>query len=303
MAYTPIALLERGQKYRQDFLIQEISPKKDKRGNPYLLLTFRDVTGRVKCFVWDTSIKSTSPAVQPGRYIHAEVRVDDYRGEPTLVTHNITPVKRPENIEDYVHGESEHALGVYGQELQSLIDDIDDDDIRRVIKLAVEHRDLLEDLKGCAYGTRGPLSHVGGLMVHTLRFCRTAKALMDACTDTDAPINRGLVIAACIIRNWGYTQVLEMQGDGWEVNAYGRLLGLRWASAQIARDICIDTESALGVVIDDTKKIVLQKLCFESDDSEMNVLEGKIVLAAERTVNAIQYAPRSRKMFKGHHDE
>lgn len=303
MSYTPIALLEMGKRYEQDFLVQEIVPKKDKRQNPYLLLTFRDVTGKVKCFLWNTSVRDIAKVIKPGSYIHASVRVDDYRGENTLVSDNILPVKRPQNIEDYVSGESDHSLNVYAEELQSLIDDVDDDDCRRILKHAIEHRELIKDLKSCAYGTRGPLSHVGGLMVHTLRLCRAAKALMDACPDIDAPINRGLIIAACIIRNWGYSQVLEMSGDSWRVNDYGRLLGLRWASAQIARDCCIDTESTLGITISNAKRIVLQKLCFESDDMEMNVLEGKIILAAERSVNAMHYAIKSRKIFKGHHND
>ena len=299
--YTPIALLEQGKEYQQVFLIREMNAKKDTRGRPYLLLTLIDVTDQIKCYVWDTSVKATSPAVQPGSYIHATIKVDDFKGQKTCVTHSISPVRRPDNLEDYVRGESDHALDVYAEEITALIDDIDDDDYRKIMSIAVE-RGMLDDFRHYAYGTRGPLAHIGGLIVYTLRLCRTALSLADACPDAEAPIDRSLVITSALFRNWGYSQVLEMNGDSWQINEYGRLLGVRWASAQVARDCTIDTESTLSVELNPTKKLVLQKLCMETEEERMNVLEGKILLAAERIVNAIHYTPRSKKMFKEHHD-
>ena len=272
-SYTPIAHLKQGNKYNQTFLVQSISARTSKN-KPYIIFDFKDVSGSIRCFLWNRKIESLGP-IRSGSYVSASVKVELYRDSLNLTTQNIVPVKRPENIQDYIGGESDHVLSVYHSELQEILSTIDDIDIRHLIDLSVEHHNLIDGLKNHAYAEYGKYSQRGGLLVHTALSCKVANSIINALDDE---IDRNIVIPSIIIRHWARTQTLEQIGDVWVPNEYERCLGVDWAAGQIARDLLIDVESTHKKSIDTDKKIILQAICSKN---VLSTREAKLVQLVE----------------------
>ncbi len=294
--YTPIAEMQAGKKYDQTYLIETANPKRDRKKRPYILLQVKDVTGSTRVFVWDTKM---TPAIAPGRYVHMSATAEDYQEDIVLKTHNLTPVPKPRNTDQYVKGANPRVLDVYEKELRRYIDEIDDVHYTNLVGYAIEHAKIVEKLRQGAFGSKGPLSHVGGLLIHTVDLLRATIGAADALQSVDAPISRSLLIAGCIFRNLGYHSTIRPVGDGWEVTDYGRLTGLRYASADFVRDCCMSTDSAIGITIPEGKRLAIQSLC-KTEEDPCNVAEAKLIMATEKFVGAMHYAANTRRLYTEH---
>ena len=306
--YTPIAHMRAGITYNAVFLVRNLVVRFSKKTNDhYLNITLTDVTGSIKGVIWNVH---TPDLVQAGSYIVLEIAVQKYKNElqfqakgRTLQLFNGVPP----NIQDYMRGPAGSILDFYCTELKEHIDSIDDADYRDIMLKSV---DLVNILKNSPFGQEGPLTHPGGLLIHTVHTIRLVKAAAEQCKDIDGlKINTSLLTLGSILRNIGWHTTTVLDGTFFKPRDAFYMTGIYRASARYVDHLCLSAENELKKILPEGKKQALHNLCNAID--EIKTLEGRMVAWAGELASMMHLAgsDMSRKpegswcdgFFMGHH--
>jgi hypothetical protein len=304
-SYTPIAHMQVGATYNAVFLVKNVTVKFAKKTNDHFLnVTLTDVTGSIKGAIWNCPNKDI---VQAGSYIVLEIIIIKYKDEiqfnakgRTLQLFNGVP----SNTQDYMRGPADSILEFYSQELKDHIDSIDDADYRDII---LKDIDLVHILRNSPFGQEGPLTHPGGLLIHTVHTIRLAKNAVAQCKDIDGlKINSSLITLGAILRNIGWHTTTILNGSFFQPRDAFYMTGIYRASARYVDHLFLSTENTL---LPEGKKQALHNLCNAIED--IKTLEGKIVAWASDLASLMHMAGSaiSRKpegnwndgFFVGHH--
>jgi hypothetical protein len=282
--YVPLNRVKIGETYSQIFLVIGSRNHKGSGGDPYLILTVRDVTGELTLFVW-----GVSALIKPNTYIYCSAEAKEFKSKLVLTTTNITPVPRPKDVDLFIKGEATSTLDVVRAEIEGLMDKVYDNDIGLIYKHFAE-LNLLQLMAVAPFGEPSSrLMHAGGLLIHTFNLNKLAVAIANSITQTDINIDKDLLRMGCLCRNLGYMTSYELKGDIWTVTEYGTLFGIRDASWTYTRDILIGAESAFKISLPAGKKFGLMHLA--KVETPLTA-EGRIILSAEDILNDV-YARRS----------
>jgi len=166
MNYTPIAHLKIG-KIEQLFLISDISATYSKSNNPYVILTLQDITGKIKCSVWNCDYSKVSDWLTKGKYVVISGEVKLYKNELVISSRleSISPFTgEPPNTDNYISGISENESKVYIEEIDCCLSKIDDSHFRDIIQYAISEKDLKAVLIKSPFGLSGNFAYRGGLL-------------------------------------------------------------------------------------------------------------------------------------------
>lgn len=285
--YIPIHALEPSPSIEQVFMIEEASQRYAGNRKPYVALKLRDVTGSIRCCIWNTS---TSSALAAGKFIIINGKIETYSDDLQVNVKSWQPFKgEPENLSDYVHCPNPNVLKAYLEELETFIDSIEDADYRNIVRNACERLKLTDRMSESPYGFEGRLAYRGGLLMHSVYMLRTITGLFDAFRDSRNELSRDLLVAGAIFRNMGWWAAALPQGNIFTPGPIADLLGIRFASAMVANHTCLNVESDMRAKIDLEKKLKLQQVAFADEKLPNLTPEARLILRAEAIVDSVEF--------------
>jgi hypothetical protein len=285
--YLPINTLIPCPEIEQVFLIEEANQRYGNNRSPFVSLTLKDMTGRLKCMIFNTKI---SPPLEAGKFILIKGRVESFASHLQIVAESWQPFNgSPDNLSDYVICPNLNVLKVYGERLQSYVDSMTDADYRNIVGNGCERMSLVDKMSYAPYGLSGPLSYRGGLLFHTTQLLRVSLSILDAFEDCQHGLNRDLLIAGCIFRNIGWWPCTTAKGDIFTPSPIYNALGVRFASAMVANHVCISTESDLHIKLELDKKLGIQHIAFADTHTPAELSsEAALIIGAERIVDSTE---------------
>jgi len=286
--YVPINCLNIGEKYSQAFLIHSVADRVSKqKGTIYKVLTLQDVTGKIEAALFD--FPTDINILAPGQWVFLTIVVESYNNKKHCVISSINGVNTPpENITDYIPGPNDNVLNVYGDYIKDSIALVQDPFYRDVLYNANEHVHLIDVLKSSAYNTRGSFAYRGGLLIHTYMLLQSSISIIGHITDNISKrLDKSLIIAGCIFRNFGYSSILNMESGRYTEKDSAKLLGLRGVSFMLINHILISTESDMKINIPEPKKLALQNIAIANNIEECQSLESRIILQTNILIDEV----------------
>lgn len=286
-SYTPINALEPTPSIEQIFMIEEASQRFAGNRKPYVVLKLRDVTGYIKCHIWNTRLNATLSA---GKFIIITGKIETYSDELQVNVKSWQPFQgTPENLSDYVYCPNQNILRVYFEELEGFIDSIEDSDYRNIVRNACDRLNLTKRISESPYGFDGRLAYRGGLLMHSVYLLRTILKLFESFSDARHELSRDLLIAGVLFRDIGWWAASESRGNIFVANNIANMLGVRFASAMVTNHTCLHVESDMQIKIDLNKKLYLQQIAFADHNTPNLIPEAELILRAETIVDNVEF--------------
>lgn len=186
------------------FLIKEIQFLKTKDKRPYTAITFVDRTGEIRAFIWDRHLSHLSA----GRFCKASGVARENKGEIVirLKDSGITPVPRPDNLDDYIYSLDALTIKKLWEELIGFVEAMQDEFYKSIVKKFLEiHDDFNNEfsLKTCPLTDELYGNYAGALLEHIVYCLRHAKAVHHNYWDRNCPIDPDLLTAILIMHDAG----------------------------------------------------------------------------------------------------
>lgn len=285
--YTPIHALEPSPDIEQVFMIEDAAQRYAGNKKPFVAIKLRDVTGSIKCCIWNTRI---SPALAAGKFIVINGKVETYSDQLQITVKSWQPFSgSPENLSDYVHCPNPNVLKAYLAELDTFIDSIEDSDYRNIVRNACDRLKLTERMSESPYGFEGRLAYRGGLLMHSVYLLRTITGLFETFRDARNDLDLDLLIVGSIFRNMGWWAAASPEGNIFVPGKIAELLGIRFASAMVANHTCLNVESDMRMKIDLEKKLKLQQIALAEEHTPNLTPEATLILRAEAVVDGVDF--------------
>lgn len=199
-----------------------------KSGNPFYKLTVRDAKREAKIHVWHNLhqfSKLESGEIKQGSIlaVSGSYRVDEKWG-PQIDMSSLVVIdeKDPRVQGAELIRKSRFNVSEMMHDIESLVDSIQDSDLRLVTRATIER--VKTDFKRVPAANKNHHAYVGGLLEHTLSVARLANNLASKYIDyyPAANIDRDQVVAGAILHDIG--KVFELSVDG-EYTDEGKLFG------------------------------------------------------------------------------
>lgn len=288
MNYTPISNLKLG-KVEQIFLVSDVSAYSGKNNNPYIIITLQDVTGRIKCSVWNCDFSKVSDWITKGKYIFINGEVKLYKNEFVISSRieSVSPFNgEPENTDIYISGINENETKVYIDEIDSCISRIDDPHLRDIIQYAISSTDLKSLLSKSPYGLHGNFAYRGGLLSFVyfmLKFIDSQTKNINQLIYEDG-ISYSLLVVSILLKYIGWHEAVDMEVRKIIPNNKYKLLGIEYLSLSFIQKIineCVATFDTNSIPIN--KQLALLNTCM----SNPFTIEGKLIKNIEECVHLL----------------
>lgn len=175
--HTFIKDLQANSPLDQVFLVVEKELRTTRKGDPYLLCTLADKTGRLSARMWQAN-EGFFQSIPVEGFLHVRGRVEDYKGTLQVIIEACRPWPKDKvNIEDYLAVTENDVEGMWAEMLE-LLRPVKNRHIRMLIKKFVEDRHFVESYKHSPAAMQMHHPFVGGLLEHTLGILRAAAALL-----------------------------------------------------------------------------------------------------------------------------
>ena len=201
------------------FLVKDKMIGMAKNGKPYMTLKLMDCTGEVEGRIWDR-VDEFSARFNRDDFVHVSGKASVYLGRMQLVIQELNRLDEAEiDLVDFLPV-SARPVDEMVAELQTVIDMMDDPDLKRLM----EH--FLSDADFMAGYTRAPaakaMHHVclGGLLEHSLAVAGLAADISRRYPD----LNRDLLVVGALLHDVGKVAELRYQRS-FEYTDAGKLLG------------------------------------------------------------------------------
>ena len=201
------------------FLVKDKMIGMAKNGKPYMTLKLMDCTGEVEGRIWDR-VDEFSARFNRDDFVHVSGKASVYLGRMQLVIQELNRLDEAEiDLVDFLPV-STRPVDEMVAELQTVIDMMDDPDLKRLM----EH--FLSDADFMAGYTRAPaakaMHHVclGGLLEHSLAVAGLAADISRRYPD----LNRDLLVVGALLHDVGKVAELRYQRS-FEYTDAGKLLG------------------------------------------------------------------------------
>lgn len=191
------------------FLVSEVKQLKTKDKRPYTVLELRDKTGQISAFIWDKQLTF----LRAGIFIKAsgEAKEHDGRVVLKLTPTAITPIKQPDNLDDYVFSLDAVTINRLWGELLGVVEGMQDKFYKAVIReLISKHESFGEfNLRNCPLTDERYGAYAGALLEHIVYCCRHAKSVQQHYFDRNTPIDPDLLVATLILHDIGRLRAFE----------------------------------------------------------------------------------------------
>ena len=244
------------------FLISACKALRTQDKRPYTLLELRDKSGIIKAFVWDKQLTM----LRAGMFIKASGIAKEHENAIVLKFDDtsITPVRQPNNLDDYIYSLDALTLNRLWEELLGIIEGVHDKYYKSILKMLLDKHETFGEfslrtapLTDERYGT-----YAGALLEHIIYCCRHAKMIQHNYFDRNTPIDPDLLAAILILhdvgRLKGLTNIFNV-----EKSREGHLLSMPVLSYNITRELCDKVEDK-----DEVKALKLQQGVLEAGSKE-----------------------------------
>jgi 3'-5' exoribonuclease len=198
-----------GRTFTALLLVRKVTTKTAANGNPYLSVDLGDRTGSFSCTIFgDTAAFETLRNAGEGVVARVEGKIDFFQGRLSPKIAKLTPLseselKAPGLLENLVEVAPEDAEAMW-REFLGYIDELKHDEIRMSVRSVFEEIGDAFRTAPAAVAMHHAYRH--GLLEHTLRMARAAKALLPLYPEVDAD----LAMAGILLHDTGKT--IEYEG-------------------------------------------------------------------------------------------
>jgi 3'-5' exoribonuclease len=190
--------LKAGETLDQAFLVREKELRTAKNGSQYIQCTLCDKTGTLAARMWQAS-EAIFNAIPAEGFLHVKGRCEDYRGSLQVIIDACRPYPSDKvDIADFLPV-TELDVEQMWAELLEILRAVKDKHLRLLIKKFVEDRELVAGFKKAPAAMQMHHPFVGGLLEHTLKVARAAKALLPLYPK----LNADLVLAGAFVHDVG----------------------------------------------------------------------------------------------------
>lgn len=287
--YIPIKHLEVVPSLEQIFLIEGSEQRFGINKKPFVILKFKDLTGKIKCFIFGQELND---ALGIGKFISVTCKVELRDEEMQLVAQSWQPFNgHPDNLSDYIHCPNPNVLKVYAERLQSYIDSIEDSDYRNMIgNLTSDRMRLFKKLEDHPFELSGKWSYRGGLLIYTVLLIGLINKILEGFQDGQHSLNKDTLILGTIFRNLGWWPCTIQKGDLFVPSEIHDQLGIRFVSGMLANHSGLTTESDLKIQLPLSKKLALQHIATATPNSNITLsAEADLILKAEEILKKMDF--------------
>lgn len=192
------------------FLIKEIQFVKTKDKRPYTAITLMDRSGEIKSFIWDSHLTH----IRAGTFVKVSGFCKEHNGSLVirLKDTGITPVPRPDNLDDYILALDPMTIKTLWEELLGFVNNIQDKFYKAIVQYFVQHHDELGgefNLKTCPLTDESYGNYAGALLEHIVYCLRHAKAIHQNYFDRNCPLDLDLLVSILIMHDAGRMQAFR----------------------------------------------------------------------------------------------
>ncbi|MEA2014473.1 MAG: HD domain-containing protein [Thermodesulfobacteriota bacterium] len=208
-----------GDRVSDIFLVTEKNMAISQKGNPYLNLKLRDITGAIDGRVWDRAAEMNN-IFQTGDIIHIQSNAVSFRDVIQLSISKISVINDPAvSPADYLPSTKSDISEMF-ESLMSIIGTIGNPHLKALLELIFEDEEIADSFQKAPAAKGFHHAYIGGLLEHTL----SVTQLLDLVADHYQQANRDLIITGGILHDIGKIYELSFKGS-MNYTDEGRLIG------------------------------------------------------------------------------
>ena len=198
-----ISDLTPGEALDQVFLVRDKDLRTTKTGSLYVVTTLADRTGALNGRLWQAS-EAIYNSIPVDGFLHVKGRTEDYKGALQFIIDGCRPYGADKvDLSDFIRTTPNDIEAMWA-ELLEIMRDIQNEQLRHLIKKFVEDPKLTAAYKRAPAAMQMHHPYVGGLLEHTLGVARAAKALLPLYPQ----LNADLLLAGVFLHDIGKTAEL-----------------------------------------------------------------------------------------------
>jgi len=208
-----------GDRVSDIFLVMEKNLAISQKGNPYLNLKLRDMTGEVDGRVWDRATEMNN-IFQTGDIIRIQSYAVSFRDVVQLSISKITVVDDPAiSPADYLPSSASDSSEMF-ESLMSIISTIGNPHLKALLEMIFSDEEIADSFQKAPAAKGFHHAYIGGLLEHTL----SVTQLLDLVANHYQQANRDLIITGGILHDIGKIHELSFKGS-MNYTDEGRLIG------------------------------------------------------------------------------
>ena len=208
-----------GDRVSDVFLVMEKNLAMSQKGNSYLSLKLRDITGEVDGRVWDRATEMNN-IFQTGDIIHIQSNAVNFRDVIQLSITKINIVDDPAiTPTDYLPSSALDGSEMF-ESLMGIIDTIADPHLKALLEIIFRDEKIADSFQKAPAAKGFHHAYIGGLLEHTL----SVTQLLDLTANHYQQANRDLMITGGILHDIGKIYELSFKGS-MNYTDEGRLIG------------------------------------------------------------------------------
>ena len=216
---TYVKDIRAGDRVSDIFLVTEKNMAISQKGNPYLNLKLRDMTGEVDGRVWDRAAEMNS-IFQTGNIIRIQSQAVSFRNVVQLSISKITVAEDPAiNPSDYLPSTASDISEMF-ETLIGIISTVGNPHLKALLELIFGDEEIANSFQKVPAAKGFHHAYIGGLLEHTL----SVTQLLGLVADHYRQANRDLIITGGILHDIGKIHELSFKGS-MNYTDEGRLIG------------------------------------------------------------------------------
>ncbi len=198
-----ISDLTPGETLDQVFLVRDKDLRTTRNGALYIMCTLVDRTGALNARLWQAS-EAIYNSIPVDGFLHVKGRTEDYKGALQFIIDACRPYGADKvDLGDFIRTTPNDIEAMWA-ELLEIMRDIQNEQLRQLIKKFVEDTKLTAAYKRAPAAMQMHHPYVGGLLEHTLGVARAAKVLLPLYPQ----LNADLLLAGVFLHDIGKTAEL-----------------------------------------------------------------------------------------------
>lgn len=200
------------------YMVAKKDLRQGKRGK-YLTVVLQDKTGSIDAKVWDNA-EALGKLFDEGDVVNISGDVTTYNGSLQLTVKKLEKLDSGDFEPAYFLPSSIRDSEDMFSELTAIIDSLDDEDIKALLREFFKDDDIRERFKTAPAAMKMHHDYIGGLIEHILSLCAISKLV---CSHYKS-VNYSMIIAGCVLHDIG--KIYELTYDSaFNYSDAGKLLG------------------------------------------------------------------------------
>jgi len=213
------------------FLVKTMRLSETKVGKPFLALELMDRTGEVIARGWDGADRLAAQC-PTGSVVRVLGQAQVYKGSLQLKVTDVAKVDIKVIDWSRFLPTTPCDIGAMAEEILTLIADLPDHDIQRLLLAVVGDQPLWKSFQSAPAAKSMHHAYIGGLLEHSLGICRLAERVCGLYPSID----RSLLIAGTLFHDLGKVREFSFAVPPFDYSDQGRLLGHMVISLEILQE-------------------------------------------------------------------